>query len=245
MELKNYHDQTVYRQHCPVCIQPQTGCYCQHIKPFDPCISFVILIHPIELRRRIATGRMSHLCLQHSYLISGQDYSSHEIVNQLINDPERHCVILYPGSDSLNLSLMPAGRRDGLAPLGKKLTVFVIDGTWATAKKMMRESQNLGSLPQICFSPEKPSAFRVRKQPSDFCYSTIEAIHQTIELLGDSRGFNTALRQHDNLLQVFDVLVERQLDYLKTSEEKNGAFNSRREGKRPAQTLTLENERDA
>lgn len=234
MELKSYHDQTVYREHCPVCIQPQTGCYCSYVRKFDPHISFVILIHPIEMRRRIATGRMSHLCLENSYLISGQNYSDNELVNSLIQDPGRHAVILYPGTDSRNLSVMSEDQRGQIAPSGKKLTVFVIDGTWATAKKMMRESQNLKALPQICFSPEKPSTFRVRKQPSDFCYSTIEAIHQTIELLGASQGFATAHRQHDNLLKVFEVMVERQLDYLKTSEEKNGAFNSRRNGKRPA-----------
>ena len=233
MELKNYHDQTVYREHCPVCIQPRTGCYCPHVQRFDPNISFVILIHPIEMRRRIATGRMSHLCLEQSHLISGQNYSDNEIVNGLIQDPQRHSVILYPGPDSQNLSSMPQDQRRELVPAGKKLTVFVIDGTWATAKKMMRESQNLRALPQICFAPEKPSTFRVRKQPSDLCYSTIEAIHQTIELLGDSQGFVTAQRWHDNLLEVFDVMVERQLDYLKTSEEKNGAFTSRQEKKRP------------
>nr|BFD61075.1 hypothetical protein CKG001_31820 [Bdellovibrio sp. CKG001] len=236
LALKNYHDQAVYRQHCPVCIQPLKGCYCPHIQRFDPHISFVILIHPIEMRRRIATGRMSYLCLENSYLISGQDYSDNELVNALICDSDRHCVILYPGPDSQNLSLMSEGQRTDLVPAGKKLTVFVIDGTWATAKKMMRESQNLKTLPQVCFSPTKPSSFRVRKQPADFCYSTIEAIHQTIEILGHSRGFKTARRQHDNLLEVFDLLVERQLDYLRMSEQKNGAYNSRQERKRTVET---------
>lgn len=234
MEVKNYHDQTVYREHCAVCIQPQKGCYCPHIQKFDPNISFVILIHPIEMRRRIATGRMSHLCLEQSFLISGKNYSDNEMVNGLIQDSGRHCVILYPGVDSRNLSVMTQAQQAQLVPQGKKLTIFVIDGTWATAKKMMRESQNLKSLPQICFSPEKPSTFRVRKQPADYCYSTIEAIHHTIDLLGQSQGFATAQRQHDNLLDVFDVMVERQLDYLRSSEEKNGAFTSRRLGRRPA-----------
>ena len=37
-------------------MQPEFGCYCRHIKKFDPKIKFIILIHPIELKRRIATA---------------------------------------------------------------------------------------------------------------------------------------------------------------------------------------------
>lgn len=231
---KRQGEQPEVRRLCASCIQPVSGCYCTHIQRFDCQIQFVILIHPIEVRRRIATGRMSHLCLENSQLISGQDYSHNEVVNQLINDPKNHSVILYPGADSCNLTPLPQETRARLFPMDKKLTVFVIDGTWATAKKMMRQSENLRALPKICFFPERPSNFRVRKQPNEQCYSTIEAIHQTIELLGGSRGFATERRLHDNLLEVFAVMVERQLSHLQVSEEKNGSFNSRRERLNPA-----------
>lgn len=217
-----------YRSFCISCLQPEAGCYCTYLKPFDPQINFVILIHPIEVRRRIATGRMSHLCLQNSYLISGQDYSDNEQVNRLIADSNNVPAILYPGPDSINLSSLSLEARQDIFPRDKKLTLFVIDGTWATAKKMMRESSNLKKLPKICFSPEKPSTFRVRKQPNEQCYSTIEAIHQTIDLLGDSRGYDVRTRQHDNLLQVFEVMVERQIAHFQRSEALKGAFNSRR-----------------
>lgn len=133
-------------------------------------------------------------------------------VNALIDDPANHCVMLYPGLRSKNLSMMSPGARTEEFKSNKNLTIFVIDGTWATAKKMVRQSTNLARLDKICFSPEKPSNFRVRKQPHPLYYSTIEAIHQTIELIGDSQGFKAASREHDNLLRVFDGMVERQLE---------------------------------
>ncbi|CAE81015.1 tRNA-uridine aminocarboxypropyltransferase [Bdellovibrio bacteriovorus] len=234
MDLKQYQERKAQQQSnhlgrplCPSCLQPGKACYCHAIEKFDPQISFVILIHPIEVRRRIATGRMTSLCLESSHLISGQNFSENPQVNALIKDPGNHCVILYPGPDSSDLSLMNPLARRSLVPDGKRLTVFVIDGTWATAKKMMRESRNLHALPKICFSPEKPSGFRVRKQPKEFCYSTIEAVHQTIELLGGDLGLDLKPRPHDNLLEVFELMVERQLLHLRHAEEIHGPFNSR------------------
>lgn len=237
MDIQQYREQKLkqaeqgpkYRNLCTTCIQPEFSCYCPHVQSFNPQISFVVLIHPIEVRRRIATGRMSHLCLQGSHLIMGQDYTQNDEVNQLIADPEYHSVILYPGVGSENLTPMSQEQRSDLFPKNKKLRIFVIDGTWATAKKMTRQSHNLLALPRICFSPDKPSTFRVRKQPNSNCYSTIEAIHQTIELVGDSQGFATASRTHDRLLNVFDAMVERQLEFIRISEAKPGGIIYRRD----------------
>ncbi|MES2934386.1 MAG: tRNA-uridine aminocarboxypropyltransferase [Pseudomonadota bacterium] len=220
MKLHEYHAQRqslaeqapVYRASCSACLQSQFNCYCPHIVAFDPQIEFVILIHPIEVRRRIATGRMSHLCLQHSHLILGQDYSDNAQVNQLLNDPAKQAVMLYPGQNSTNLSALSLAERSAPFALDKKLVIFVIDGTWATARNMVRQSRNLQDLPRVCFSLDRPSSFRVRKQPAPGCYSTIEAIHEVIELVAPIYGF--AGRAHDNLLHVFDHMVERQLQFV-------------------------------
>lgn len=219
-----------YRTLCSVCIQPHFSCYCPLVSSFDPKISFVVLIHPIEVKRRIATGRMSHLCLQGSYLIQGQDYTQNAIVNQLIADPHFHSVILYPGLGSQNVSQLTRLEKEDLFPKTKKLRIFVIDGTWATARKMTRQSENLKALPRICFSPTTPSNFRVRKQPQPHCYSTVEAIHHTIELLGESQNFNVQERTHDKLLTVFNFMVERQLHFIKESQTQLRDCNYRNNG---------------
>jgi DTW domain-containing protein len=207
------------RQRCLTCWQPDFSCYCAQVQTFDCNVTFVILIHPMEARRRIATGRMSHLCLKNSYLLAGQDYSQNKTVNDLIDDPRNHCVTLYPGLRSVNLTQLEEEERTSLFPKDKKLVVFVIDGTWGTARKMMRLSTNVQNLPRICFTPDRLSNFRVRKQPKPECYSTVEAIHHTIELLGTSRGFNPETREHNKLLHVFDWMVESQLRFVERALE--------------------------
>lgn len=210
---KREEEQPRFRQMCVTCYQPVFSCFCRTIKPFDPGMEFAILNHPIEMRRRIATGRMSHLCLKNSHLIVGHDYSLNDRVNDLIDDPTKHCVTLYPGPQSINLSDLPREKVSPLFPQDKKLVIFVIDGTWATARQTAHKSLNIRNLPRICFTPPGPSNFRVRKQPDVHCYSTIEAIHHTIELLRPVLGLSTS-REHDHLLEVFNQMVERQLKCL-------------------------------
>lgn len=212
------------RRLCEACLQPTFGCYCAFIKRFDPGINFVILLHPLELSRRIATGRMSHLCLENSHLIVGHDYTGNVRVEGLLRDPGNHCVMLYPGAQAMNLSEMQAAERLSVTPAGKKLTVFVIDGTWATARQTVRLSRNLHALPRVCFTPPGPSNFRVRKQPKPHCYSTIEAVHHLIDLVG---GYGSS-RPHDNLLEVFNVMVERQLSCIQGPRQHRKRLKSER-----------------
>lgn len=208
--------ETQFRELCHRCVQPGFGCYCQYIKSFSTPIQFVILIHPIEVRRRIATGRMSHLCLKNSLLIHGQDYSQNDQVNEIIQNPQNQAFVLYPGVRSQNLSQLSLPERKEIFDSTKNPVLFVIDGTWATAKKMMWQSQNLAALPRLAFTPQKLSRFRVRKQPAPECLSTIEAIHHSLELLGPAVGFES--QEHDHLLHVFDKMVERQLEFIRQAQ---------------------------
>lgn len=233
-----------FRKLCLTCRQPSFSCYCEHIKPFDSKIKFVILIHPIEVRRRIATGRMAHLCLENSEIIRGLDYTNDYRVNEILNNPQNECVVLYPGRNSINLTApesvdspklnqnsAPAIKHQVFSP-DKTPVVFVIDGTWATSRKMIRLSKNINTLKRICFTPITPSNFRVRKQPKPNCLSTIEAIFFTINLLADQVGFDLESGLQSNLTTVFDKMVERQIEFIKQSRQ-NLRSRSYRSGRTP------------
>lgn len=188
---------------CLRCLHSALTCYCHVIRRFDPGLRFGILIHGREAQKKIATGRLAHLSLERSELLPGYDYSNHPRVNEILTDPGLFPVVLYPGEGSTNLTTPGALAS---VPAGRELFVFVIDGTWTTARKTMQRSANLAALPRICFAPDRPSRFRVRKQPASYCWSTVEAIHETIELLGTCPD-----RAHDSLLATFDHMVDQQI----------------------------------
>ena len=217
-----------FRNICKACMQPDSWCYCKLLEPFDCKMEFVILLHPLEKRRRIASGRMSHLMLKHSHIILGHNYSDDPNVNEVIADPKYYPVILHLDQNSIHLNSLSEDGKKTLCPPNKKLLIFVVDGTWNTASKTVRLSKNLNALPRISFTPNKPSRFRVRQQPKPMCFSTLEAIHQTIELLGDSQGFDTKRGEHHKLLKVFDSFVAIQADYLQALKDKTGTLHYRK-----------------
>ena len=205
-----YIDRTEYRPQCYSCRRPRGFCYCGLIEPFDSETRFVILTQPREARHKFGTGRMVRLGLRNSLVIEGVDFSADARVHREIHSAKGFPVVLFPGEGSINLSRLSLAERLALVPAGRQLIVFVLDGTWKSVRKMLRLNQSLASLPMICFEPQSPSSYRIRREPKAHCYSTVEAIHHVLDLFSPR-----ALSQppHDNLLAVFRWVIDRQLIY--------------------------------
>lgn len=203
-------DQTEYRAGCNRCRRPRIACYCSLIEAFDSEPRFIILTQLREAKHRFGTGRMAHLCLSNSLLVEGVDFSREERVNREIHSRTGFPVLLFPSKNSINLSRHTLAERMELVPTGRKLFVFVLDGTWKSVRKMIRLSRNLANLPRIRFEPPPPSCYRIRRQPKPHCYSTIEAIHHVADLFA---VHGSSQRPHDNLLTVFHSVIDRQLAY--------------------------------
>ncbi|HSA58619.1 MAG TPA: tRNA-uridine aminocarboxypropyltransferase [bacterium] len=211
------------RDLCYRCWRPGGFCYCAKIRPIGLDLRFAILIHPLEEKRPIATGRMAHLCLKDSFLIEGDDYSDSAEVNALLADPKNDPAVLFPCEGSTDLSALEPEERRALFRPGKRPLIFVIDGTWHSARRTMFRSRNLKNLPCIRFTPAEPSRIRVRHQPDRHCYTTLEAIHQTIDLLTEMPS-----RPHDNLLEVMEDMVGRQLVFCAERKPRDEGLRIRR-----------------
>ena len=200
------------REICFRCFRAQKSCLCKSIKSFATNAHFVILMHPKEARKgRNGTGRLAGLCLENARLEVGIDFTQHPVVNALLNNPAFYPLLLYPGIRSINLSdkgCLPSLREE------KKFLFFVVDGTWSLAKKIITRSKNLHSLPRIALTPENPSRFIIKKQPSACCLSTIEALHTLLMLL-ERKGLETLRGRHRILIEACDHLVTYQLACIK------------------------------
>jgi tRNA-uridine aminocarboxypropyltransferase len=214
MNTQTSRSEAEYRPRCFRCRRPCSSCYCPLIAPFESQPRFVILTQPREAKHRFGTGRMTHLCLKNSPLVEGVDFSRDERVGHEIVNLRSIPVLLFPRADSLNLSRMTSLERATLTPRDRRLVVFVLDGTWKSVRKMIRLSENLACLPAISFDPPTPSNYRIRRQPKPYCYSTIEAVHQVIELLTPQQPDETRdAAPQDNLLAVFRSVIKQQLTF--------------------------------
>lgn len=215
LKLKHLRElQTVKYQreeYCYKCVRLKRNCLCSLISPFQTDIHFVILMHPMEAKKeKMGTGKLSQLSLINSQIITGVDFSEDTEVNEIINNKNNHCTILYPGNNALNIS------EDKIDPLmnkkneGKRLVVFLIDGTWPCAKKMMRQSINLRSLPRVSFTANHTSIFEIKEQPADFCLSTLESIHFFIKEC-NRLGLESTNNVEDQMICVFKAMIDYQI----------------------------------
>jgi DTW domain-containing protein YfiP len=147
---------------------------------------FVFLMHPKEYKReKAATGRLTHLCLPHSRILTGVGFEEHPDLRALLADPVLHPVLLFPGATALNLSTAAATGAPALADLRTRLAtrtlvVFILDATWALGRKMLRLSPALQQLPRLMFTPTAPSRYVIKQQPHPACLSTLEATHELL-----------------------------------------------------------------
>lgn len=191
------------REMCYRCFWPQSLCWCSSIHPIDTRTKFVILMHPKEYKQiKAATGRFTHLCLTNSKIYMGIGFDNHREVQALIRDPQYIPVLLYPGKEAINLS------QEGISrtfPEKRTLLVFVLDATWRLAKKMFNSSVTLQKLQRLMFIPEFKSRYIIKKQPHDWCLSTIEAVHELLLALEKS-----GLDSYTDPAQMLDLFAKMQ-----------------------------------
>ncbi|MBL7664069.1 MAG: DTW domain-containing protein [Bacteriovoracaceae bacterium] len=197
-----------YREHCFKCMRPQKACFCAEIKPFATEAEFCLLMHPMEAKlSHIGTGRLAKVALKNSRIIVGESFDDNLEVQKLIHSEEYFPVLLYPGKTAINISkdVLPMDYFQQKKPL-----FFILDGTWPCAKKMMKLSRTLHTLPRVSFETETVSQYHIRQQPAKFCLSTIESIYQVLSIL-EKQGREKVTPQKETLLFCLSKMVEFQI----------------------------------
>ena len=195
------------RETCYRCFWPKPLCWCPSITPMETRTRFVFLMHPHEFKHeKAATGRLTHLCLANSELQMGLAFDDQESVQDIINDPRNLVMLVYPSVGARNLSKGDLTAAD----IGdRRLVFFLLDATWAGAKKMLRLSPSLQRLPRVMFTPTAPSRYVIKQQPVVGCLSTLETTHEL--LLALQRSGLDAYPLPDQLLDLFARMQAYQL----------------------------------
>jgi DTW domain-containing protein YfiP len=170
---------------------------------------FVILMHAKEdQKQKTGTARLAKMCLRNAELLVGTDFTYNERVNSLIQDPSYNPFVLYPGPKAVNFKTLG----DNPLPEEKTLLIFVVDGTWRGAKRLLNKSRNIRALPRLSFSRNYSSQFVIKRQPMEHCVSTIEAIYYLCEEAQEA-GYENLNAQNKILMLIFKKLVDTQINY--------------------------------
>jgi DTW domain-containing protein YfiP len=167
-------------------------------------------MHPKEYKKeKNGTGHMTKLQLDNSEIIVGVDFTNNRRVNELLNKENSASFLLYPGKENFNLSIQESSEINAF--MGDNPHIFILDGTWPCARKMLKLSKNLQKLKRVSFDNEIKSKFIIKQQPEPLCLSTIESVYTVINLLKEG-----GIEQCDtkDFLIPFEKMIESQVKYI-------------------------------
>jgi DTW domain-containing protein YfiP len=220
------------RPFCYRCRRPALTCVCAAITPIATRTHLVFLTHPKEYRKvRVGTGRLAHLSLERSEILVGIEFDQHPRVRALLGDASTDCRLVYPGPNGDNLS-----RGEYRPPPGSQPVFFLIDGTWAGAKSILRRSRLVRALPRVGFDVATPSAFSIKRQPRPECLCTLEAAHRCLTLLAEHGHEQIDASAGHRLLAPLRRLMEIQRGYPGRRTPPPAAVR----GARPPQVVTTQ-----
>ncbi len=195
---------------------PSSSCICKHINHIQTKTRFIILMHPKEYKKeKNGTGRMTNLQLENSEIIVGVDFTNNKRVNEILNNEKNSSFLLYPGEDSFNLSVKKSS--EIISFMGDNPHIFILDGTWPCARKMLKLSKNLQKLKRVSFDNKIKSKFTIKQQPAPLCLSTIESVYTVLNLLNQSN-----LEQCDtkSFLLPFEKMIAHQIECMLDTNNK-------------------------
>jgi DTW domain-containing protein YfiP len=174
-------------------------------------------MHPKEYKKeKNGTGHMTKLQLENSEIIVDVDFTHNHRVNEILNNEKNCSFLLYPGKDNFNLSNRISSEINAF--MGYHPYIFLLDGTWSCARKMLKLSKNLQKLKRVSFDNKIKSKFIIKQQPESLCLSTIESVYTVLNLLKEG---NIEQCETKDFLIPFEKMIEYQLDYMLNPNSKN------------------------
>jgi len=161
----------------------------------DNQTEIAVLQHPRERQHAFGTARLAELGLSRVEVIV--DHVGRVRKNPALLGALEGTALLYPSPAARDVTT--------LQPHERPARLLVIDGTWHHARTLYRDVPGLPALPHLTLPSDARSAFAIRKQPREYCLSTIEAIVLALRSLEpDTRGL-------DDLIGAFMTMQREQL----------------------------------
>lgn len=206
------------RDVCHRCDKPSVTCICARVPRLFNYTPIAILQHPKERAHPIGTARLARLGLTNVHVEVA--WNANDVEAEMPSWVPSQAGLLYPSPGARDLASVPESERPR--------ALVVIDGTWHTARTLHRDKKWLHSLPHFRLSPEAPSRYRIRREPTREAVSTLEAILEALRVLEP----NTP--GAEELLAAFDSMIDEQLAFMSRNDGR-----PRKKERRPRESRRL------
>jgi DTW domain-containing protein YfiP len=188
------------RAFCYQCRRASVACLCGRIEPQNNQLRVVVLQHPDESSHARGSAIIAELGLQQYTRWVGEDFTSHEPLQQLLQRHADELVLVFPAEHARSLQQAQAEK-----PIQ---VLLFIDASWRKARKIWQINPQLQQL-QCCYlEPSQPSAYRIRKVPQAGYLSTLESIVEALRIVEDAPD------AYQPMLDLFAEMIDFQIQQM-------------------------------
>jgi DTW domain-containing protein YfiP len=192
------------RSMCFQCMRPSDLCVCKLIPQFTAHCNILLLQHPHEKKKYHSTSKLIVNAIKNAKILRGINFSEETLFS---TQSKENFYLLYPGVDAVDASEVSLSSLD---------TLIAIDGTWVEARKIVYRNPFLRTLKKISFKEQLRSEYLIRKQPKDFCLSTLESIGHVLQRTAHSDDHKL---HYDSLFHAFHTMVEKQYAFFPRNQK--------------------------
>ena len=185
----------------------------------DNSINVIVLQHPDEVKNAKGSAVIAKLCLENYQSWQGEDFSSNNELNRIIETNSDNICVVYPAKNAVSLNQILHISTDNIE---KKIKyVIFIDASWRKAKKIWSLSTNLHHLLTVKLDDDNQSNYRIRKVPADGYLSTVEAI---TELLSKAERDKDKFQP---MIDIFESMIDFQINKMGKATYENNYQNNK------------------
>ncbi|EKX45066.1 hypothetical protein GUITHDRAFT_139336 [Guillardia theta CCMP2712] len=123
---------------------------------------------------------------------------------------DKKTLLLYPGPGAVDIETLQLDDSDS------ERTLIVVDGTWRQAGRVIREecirrAVERGDVTRVQFARAGRSGYKFRKEPHQFCLSTLESVAYSLQYLEKTSEGERAVC---HLMDTFSQMVSLQTSYI-------------------------------
>lgn len=157
--------------------------------------------HPTETEHGKNSARLLPLMLDKAAIFVGESEADFCQMRARITAEGLQPLLVYPSDEAESRPLSSSVNPDA----EPERVLLLLDGTWRKALKMYHLNPWLHDLPRVALSPQRPSAYLIRKASRVDSLSTLEAAAEALTLLEPGLDVSP-------LLHGFDTMVRRRLE---------------------------------
>jgi len=180
---------------CEDCGLVKGHCICDYEIHLDSKVEFWLLTHENELSRTNNTGRLIENAIETTRVFC---WKRNDPPRKLLKLMEEYVVYLVFSADKEE----DKKRVMDYQPSNKKTAFLILDGTWKEARKMIRKSDYLKTLPILSLNPSQKTDYDLRRNNDAHHICTAEVAIELLKLIGDTN-------QSDALKNYFDYYLEK------------------------------------